>query len=99
MKISGQLLFLFALLTAHVAAIPLTQFYPFGKEAGDILLPRNDDGSSDAVLLSPQFTFFGQQFDNIYVSFIQAGTYFLFGMGEGLGMRLLIITSVLAKTM
>ena len=75
MTINGQLPFLlsiYALLTAYVAAIPLELFYPFGEEAGDILLPRNDDGSSDVVMLSPQFTFFGKQFDSIYVSFIHS---------------------------
>ena len=66
----GQLLCLIAtslLLAADVAAIPLEQFYPFGVDSGDSFLPKNDDGSTSAIELPSQFSFFGRMFGEIYV--------------------------------
>jgi hypothetical protein len=53
-----------------VHAIPLRQFYPFGIDAGDSVLPRFDDGVSDAIPLLPGFRYFGSSYTNIYVSFL-----------------------------
>ena len=55
-------------LAADVVAIPLSQFYPFGEEAGDTLLNRTLDGSSPNITLPLQLLFFGQPFDTISVS-------------------------------
>ena len=56
------------LLVAHVEAIPLEQFYPFGSGAGDILLNRTLDGSSPVHVLPSPFPYFGQNFTTVYVS-------------------------------
>ena len=42
-------------------------FYPYGDEMGDGLVPRNDD-SSIAVQLSVIFPFFDRGENNLYVS-------------------------------
>ena len=56
------------LLFRGVIAVPLADFYPFGLEAGDSLLPRGDDDSSPPILLSQGFTVFGEHFEVAYVS-------------------------------
>ena len=66
------LLATYLLLTEGVTGIPLNEFYPFGVEAGDTLVPRTDDGSSPAITLPRQFYFFGQFTNTIYVSFKHA---------------------------
>ena len=43
-------------------------FYPFGVSAGDVQLPRVDDGSSPALLLSTPFQFFETSESTLYVS-------------------------------
>lgn len=68
----GKLLYLFATgllleLTAHVTAIPLSEFYPYGIEAGDTLANRTLDGSSP-IILPLEFSFFGRSFNTIFVS-------------------------------
>ena len=55
-------------LAADVAAIPFSQFYPFGEETGDSLLIRGGSPSSN-VTLPLQLFYFGQPFNNIFVSF------------------------------
>ena len=62
------LLIFCVLLTTDVAAIPLRDFYPYGSEAGDTLLPRIDDVSSHPIAIPSGFTFFGKSFSTIYVS-------------------------------
>ena len=57
------------LLSKHTFAVPLAEFYPFGSEAGDEALLRNDDGSSPAITVPYPFIFFGYSFQNIFVSF------------------------------
>ena len=73
MKGRGQLLYLFATglllkLTAHVTAIPLNEFYPYGIEAGDSLANRTLDGSAPPIILPLEFPFFGKSFNTIFVS-------------------------------
>ena len=60
----------FFLLSRYASAVPLAEFYPFGSEAGDEALRRNDDGSSPAVTVPYPFIFFGYSFQSIFVSFI-----------------------------
>ena len=50
------------------AAIPLSSFYPYGSVAGDDVVPRGLDVSSDAIRLPTPFPFFGSLYANIYVS-------------------------------
>ena len=52
-----------------VHAIPLAQFYPFGTDAGDTVLPRSDDGASGAIPLLTGFRYFGSRYTHIFVSF------------------------------
>ena len=55
-----------------VHAIPRGQFYPFGRGAGDSVLPRSNDGASEAIPLLDGFKFFGSSYTNIFVSFAMA---------------------------
>ena len=48
--------------------IPLSEFYPFGEEAGDTEIPSNDDDSSSAVDLPLPFPFFDTLHQTVYVS-------------------------------
>ena len=49
-------------------AIPLAQFYPYGSEAGDKGLFRNDDGSSLVINLTTSFPFFNRDHSTLFVS-------------------------------
>ena len=51
-----------------VHAILLRQFYPFGSGAGDTVLPRFNDGASEAISVIPGFRYFGSSYTNLYVS-------------------------------
>ena len=57
------------LLPTDLTAVPLDEFYPFGVDVGDSLVPRNDDGSSDPIALPTAFNFFGQLFSSINASY------------------------------
>lgn len=48
--------------------LPLSDFYPYGSEAGDAELAPNDDGSSPAISLSSPFPFFDSLQETVYVS-------------------------------
>ena len=66
-----QLLFLLTsclLLTIDVTAIPLEGFYPFGFQNGDTRVERTLDGSSINITLPLPFAFFGEYYDDIFVS-------------------------------
>ena len=54
--------------TCDVIGIPLENFYPFGTTAGDIEVPRNDDGSSPRITLEISFPFFDEEHESVYVS-------------------------------
>ena len=70
----SNLLFLVILLWIQLSyqpthGIPLSEFYPFGEEAGDNVLQRVDDGSSPVIeLISSVFPFYDQEFHQLYVS-------------------------------
>ena len=65
------------LLRKGVQSIPLQDFYPFGPDAGDSAIDRNDDGSSPAVTLSSIFPFFDRNFQTIFVRFIYRAVFYL----------------------
>ena len=52
------------------SAIPLRDFYPYGNDTGDEVLPSNDDGSTEAINLTLPFPFFGRDYRTIFVSSI-----------------------------
>lgn len=54
----------FKILESH----KLSNFYPFGTNEGDQIVPRNDDGSSGEVQISIAFPFFDQNHRSLYVS-------------------------------
>ena len=57
------------LLPRVVHAIPLDDFYPYGTDVGDAVLPRNDDGVSSAISLGGSgFRYFGNSHTEIFVS-------------------------------
>ena len=48
----------------------LPNFYPFGTNEGDKVVPRNDDGSSGIVQISTAFPYFDQNHRSLYVSIL-----------------------------
>ena len=63
------LLFLLMVLTTGVDTIPLEDFYPFGAGAGNTEHTVADGGdSSRPIPLPSQLNFFGQFYDDIFVS-------------------------------
>jgi len=48
-------------------SIPVSNFFPFGHESGDSLLPNEDD-AFESVQLSQPFNFFNASYDIAYVS-------------------------------
>ena len=50
--------------------IELEDFYPYGPENGDTLIPSNDDGSSGLVNIIFPFPFFDQDHESLFVSII-----------------------------
>ena len=49
-------------------ALTLPNFYPFGANEGDKVVPKNDDGSSGPVQISIAFPFFDENHRSLYVS-------------------------------
>ena len=49
-------------------AIPLSSFYQYGSSAGDDLVPRGLDVTSQAIWLPTPFPFFGTSYIRIFVS-------------------------------
>ena len=61
--------FLLAVLTLQgVDAIPLDDFYDFGVDAGDTLLPTTDDLPSGSLTLSSAFPFYERDHFQVFVS-------------------------------
>jgi hypothetical protein len=52
----------------HVnAEVPLSEFFPFGDQDGDSVLPPNDDRFSDVQIIGLNFTFFLEKHRKLYV--------------------------------
>lgn len=49
-------------------AVPLEDFYPFGRDKGDSQTVAQDDGGSGLVEISVAFPFFGDRHTGLYVS-------------------------------
>ena len=47
--------------------VPVSEFYPFGAAAGDQILDRSNDGSSQEIVLTAPFVLFGQPADKLFV--------------------------------
>ena len=45
----------------------VSDFYPFGAAAGDQMLDRSNDGSSQEIVLAAPFVLFGQGMDKLFV--------------------------------
>ena len=54
--------------TVASEALVLPNFYPFGANEGDQVVPRNDDGSSGKVSITIPFPFFGKDHNSLFVS-------------------------------
>uniref|UniRef100_K1RGC6 Sushi, nidogen and EGF-like domain-containing protein 1 n=1 Tax=Magallana gigas TaxID=29159 RepID=K1RGC6_MAGGI len=52
----------------RVTGFPLRQFYRFGSDEGDSILPSNDDESTPRIDVSVPFPFFGSSYSSIYVN-------------------------------
>ncbi|XP_062853195.1 sushi, nidogen and EGF-like domain-containing protein 1 [Trichomycterus rosablanca] len=61
-------LFWIGLPTCVMTAVPLQDFYPFGREHGDLQTMRQDDGGSGLVEISAAFPFFGDRHMGLYVN-------------------------------
>ena len=69
------------LLPRVVHAIPLDDFYPYGTDVGDAVLPRNDDGVSSAISLGGSgFRYFGNSHSEIFVSSFNRTNRCIFGI-------------------
>lgn len=49
-------------------AIILPNFYPFGPNEGDQIVPRGDDSSSENLSISTPIAFFGKSYTSLFVS-------------------------------
>ena len=58
-------LYLSTVRRAH--GVPVTEFYPFGAAAGDQMLDRSNDGSSQEIVLAAPFVLFGQAGNKLFV--------------------------------
>ena len=56
----------------EVCCITVDEFYTFGEGSGDSAVSRNDDGSSEAIILRTEFPFFDQNRRSVYVSTVQS---------------------------
>ena len=63
-----SLLVICLLLTTDVTAVAIKDFYQFGLEAGDDLVNRTLDGSSPRITLPSPLNFFGEFYNETYVS-------------------------------
>ena len=48
------------------SAVPLSSFYPYGPDHGDLEIGPSDDGSK-LLILSQDFVFFGTKYSQIHV--------------------------------
>ena len=66
----GNIFFTFILLgiVSECYCIPLNQFLPYGKLAGDTLFSPNDDDQSQPGKFSCAFLYFKRTYNNFYVS-------------------------------
>ena len=67
-SLTREITLVLLLLCCCANAIPLAQFYPYGSEAGDKGLFRNDDGSSLVINLTTSFPFFNRDHSTLFVS-------------------------------
>ena len=51
----------------RASGVPVSEFYPFGAAAGDQMLDRSNDGSSQEIVLTAPFVLFGQAADKLFV--------------------------------
>lgn len=49
-------------------SVPLGEFYPYGVDQGDSVVPRDDDNSSGEIRISVLFPYFDRNHDSLYVS-------------------------------
>lgn len=61
-------LFFLTLLPSVEPAVPLEDFYPFGRDKGDSQTTAQDDGGSGLLEISVAFPFFGDRHTGLYVS-------------------------------
>lgn len=61
-------LFFLTLLPGVEPAVPLEDFYPFGRDKGDSQTIAQDDGGSGLLEISVAFPFFGDRHTGLYVS-------------------------------
>nr|DBA25969.1 TPA: hypothetical protein GDO54_010287 [Pyxicephalus adspersus] len=65
----SQILLLWYVFSTANGLVPLSDFYPFGREEGDSVTRRQDDGGSGLLPISKAFTFFGDKHSGLYAGF------------------------------
>ena len=69
--VTTSVVILLQLSSQTVFGIPLSEFYPYGVDAGDFVLDRTLDGSSPLIQLNYSvFPFYGQEYAQLYVRLI-----------------------------
>lgn len=66
------------------SCVPVSDFFPFGTDTGDLRTERSDDGGSGKVNLTVMFPFFGKRHDKLYVSTLACGEVFILGGKPGI---------------
>lgn len=61
-------LWLVALFVGPALGLTVKDLYPFGDQAGDTAMEKNDDGSSPEIFISTLFPFFNHQHSTLIVS-------------------------------
>ena len=56
------------ILPVALALVELKDFYPYGRNEGDAIVPPNDDGSSGIINIAFPFPFFDRDHNSLYVS-------------------------------
>ncbi|XP_020634469.3 sushi, nidogen and EGF-like domain-containing protein 1 [Pogona vitticeps] len=57
-----------SVLTSPVENSKASLMYPYGTEWGDSKNPKSDDGTSPAISIPVPFTFYGKEYDSLYVN-------------------------------
>ena len=51
-----------------MGALPVEEFFPFGKANGDNKTPQGDDANSGSIYLTVDFRYFGKEHNKLFVS-------------------------------
>ncbi|XP_076455436.1 protein mesh-like [Babylonia areolata] len=64
----AAVLFVVLLFSGLLSPTMSLSLYPFGQQAGDAATKKSDDGGSGVIILSKGFTFYGKEYNKLYVN-------------------------------